>query len=60
MIQKILLFVVLAIGALLTYLAEPVGKFVKISKNSENNIVFIKAIGFIIVLLAVIITFVKF
>ena len=60
MMQKLLLVAILIVGALLTYMAELISRYVRIGKTKESNIIIIKSIGFIIVFAAVIITFVKF
>lgn len=60
MIGKIVLVIVLVIGALLTYLAETIGQVVHLVKTPEKNILIIKIIGFVFVFISFIITFIKF
>ena len=60
MTEKIILVAVLMVGAMITYLAKYIASAVKILKNPESNALFIKVIGFIIVLASCIIAFMKF
>ena len=60
MTEKIVLLVILIIGALLTYLSQSISRLVPILKTPEKNNLLIKIIGFIIVLVSVIIAFNKF
>ena len=60
MTEKIVLLVILIVGALLTYLSQPISRLVPILKTPEKNNLLIKIIGFIIVLVSVIIAFNKF
>lgn len=60
LIEKIILIIILIVGALITYLAKPISSAVKILKSPEINHILIKVIGFVIVLISVVIAFMKF
>ena len=60
MAVKIILVVILIIGALITYMSEKISEFVCLSKEPQRNNVLVKVIGLIIVLFVFVITFLKF
>ncbi len=60
MVEKIILIIVLVIGALITYLAKYISSTIRILKSPESNAMLIKIIGFVIVLATCIIAFMKF
>lgn len=60
MVEKIILIAVLIVGALISYLSRYIGSYIKILKSPEANALFIKGIGFLIVIISCIIAFMKF
>lgn len=60
MAEKIILLLIMIAGALITYLAKPIGTVVKILKSPDLNYMLLKVIGFFIVLISVVIAFMKF